>query len=162
METLRDSTDAKEWQEAVKGVLLQELQERATLQSEALGPTMQTLHAAVELFQNNKDMVPGTKQFDPELARRFAEFAEPYIVREDGKHRGYSIPVQPLVERIRAQLVKERSAKPAAPAPAAPPAPVRKPADPPQAAIQSKAGQGAEDNDFSTLFGTIGMPDFRI
>ena len=34
--------------------------------------------------------------------------------------------------------------------------------EPPQAGIPSKAGSGAEKEDFSTLFGTIGLPNLQI
>ena len=45
---------------------------------------MRTLHASIELFQKNADMVPGTRQFDKELADRVTKFAKPYEVRVEG------------------------------------------------------------------------------
>ena len=36
------------------------------------------------------------------------------------------------------------------------------PAEPPQAGIVSKAGNSTEKEDFSTLFGTIGLPNLTI
>lgn len=165
METLRDSDDAKEWQDAVKDVLISEIKDRAVRKAEEGGTDMQVVHASIELFQNNSDLIPGTKQFDTELANRFAALASPYEMRVDGKLYGYSIPPQPLINQLRSQLIAERSAAPAAAAPAAaaaaPAAPV-KVADPPQAGIPSKAGGGAEAEDFSALFGTLGLPGLRI
>jgi hypothetical protein len=163
MEKLRDSADAAEWQDAVKSLLVQEIKDRAVRKADDSGPTLQTLHAAVEIFQNNADLIPGTKQFDRELADRFAKFAKAYEHRVDGKLRGYTIPVQGLIDQMRTAIATERTARAAAPAaPAAPPPPPKPAADPPQAGIPSKAGAGAETEDFSTLFGTIGLPSLRI
>lgn len=165
METLRDANDAREWQEAVKSLLTEEVRERATTEMESNQDIINTVHASIELFANNKDLVPGTRQFDRALADRFANMAKPYELRVEGKLHGYTIPVQPLIEQLRAQLARERAA---APAPAAKPAQAaggrqRTPADPPQAGIPSKAGSaGGEEEDFSTLFGTLGLPNFRI
>ena len=55
-ETLRDSADAKDWQDAVKQILAAEVQERARAAAEEDGGMMRTLHDAIELFQNNADM----------------------------------------------------------------------------------------------------------
>jgi hypothetical protein len=173
-EVLRDSADAAEWQEAVKQVLTEEIRDRATRLIDDTTPDMVAIHQAVELFQNNADLVPGTKQFDKELADRFAAIAEPYTIRVDGKLRGYGIPTQPLIDQLRTQLVAERKARatpatPSAPA-AAPPqtaaAPAAAPRAPrveqPQAGIPAKAGESSDTEDFSTLFGTIGLPNLRI
>lgn len=169
METLRDASDAREWQEAVKMLLTDEVNERATKQLEENKGILDTVHAAIELFTSNKDLVPGTRQFDRQLADRFASMVKPYELRVEGKLHGYTIPVQPIIDQLRAQLVAER-AKTVAAAPEAASAPQRKagapqrpPADPPQAGIGSKAGSsGGEEEDFSTLFGTLGLPNLRI
>lgn len=169
METLRDASDAREWQEAVKVLLTEEVRERATRSMEENKGILDTVHASIELFTQNKDLVPGTRQFDRQLADRFAAMAKPYELRVEGKLHGYTIPVQPLIDSLRAQLVAERAKTPAAaPAPAsAPPGKAGGPktpaADPPQAGIGSKAGSSSSDaEDFSTLFGTLGLPNLRI
>ena len=165
METLEDVQDAREWQEALKTILVEEVQDRAERAMEENDGFLNTIHASIELFQNNLDLIPGTKNFDIELADRFAAMAEPYELLVDDKLQGYSIPVQPIIERLRDQLAKERAAKPAAVAaagsPPAPAAATRK-ADPPQAGIPSKAGNSSETEDFSVLFGTIGLPNLQI
>lgn len=168
METLRDSADAKEWQDAVRGLLGDEVRSRAAASMDENTGMLNTLHASIELFQKNVDLVPGTKGFDTELANRFATLAKPYELRDDaGKLNGYSIPVQPIIDNLRQQLVTERATRPAAPA-ATPPggagaaAPAAPAAEPPQAGIASKAGSSTEGEDFSTLFGTIGLPNFTI
>lgn len=175
METLRDVKDAENWQEAIKSLLVEEVQSRAQAAVETQTAFLETVNNSVKLFQDNPDLIPGTKQFDKELGDRFAALAKPYETRVEGKLMGYAIPVQPLIDSLRATLVTERSAKAATPAPAAaspaaagtgtpvvPPPP--KPEDLPQEGISSKAGSGGgeKEDDFSTLFGTIGLPDFKI
>ena len=177
MEVLRDSADAKDWQDAVKEQLALEVRDRAQRRLEDDRGTLDMIHGSIELFQNNSDLVPGTREFDRELADEFAQLVKPYEVRVDGKMHGYSVPVQPLVEQIRRQLVARRAAaSAAAPAPAAqaaqaaasrtqgaPPAlAAPPPAQGPQGGIPSKAGAASEEEDFSVLFGTIGLPALRI
>ena len=160
-ETLRDTDDAKEWQEAVKSILVDDIRSRASKMMDDNKDFLTTVHQSIELFQNNSDLIPGTKGFDKELADRFAAIAAPYAIRAEDKLQGYSIPVQPIIDQLRTQIKAERAAKPAAPA--APPATPKAPADPPQAGIPAKAGNSAESQeDFSTLFGTIGLPNLRI
>lgn len=166
METPRDVNDAREWQDAVKQLLTEEVRERATRSIEENKGILETVHQSIELFTQNKDLVPGTRQFDRQLADRFAAMAKPYELRVEGKLHGFSIPVQPLIDSLRAQLVAERAAAPqtaAAPAAAATGRAPAKPADPPQAGIGTKAGSSSEEaDDFSTLFGTLGLPNLRI
>lgn len=178
MEVLRDAEHAKQWQEAVKHLLVEEVRERTIKAVEGEREFLDTVHSSIKLFQDNHDLLPGTKTFDKELADRFAAMAKPYEVRVDGKLRGFGIPVQPLIDQIRAQLVSERAAKTAAGAPAAsstqatatagaPAAPAgggstatSPVVEPPQAGITSKAGNSDQQEDYSTLFGTI-SPELR-
>lgn len=163
-EVLRDSQDAKDWQDAIKKLLAGDIQERVERKMEEDAPMLQTLHSSIELFQNNSDLVPGTKQFDRELADRLMTLAKPYQVRTDGKLTGFSIPVQPLVEQVRSDLKVQRAQQKQAQPPAQPkqPAPQKR-QQAPQAGIRSKAGESAEQaEDFSALFGTIGLPTLRI
>lgn len=175
METLRDSQDAKDWQEAVKQELSKEVGDRVSRKVDDQRPLMETLHNSVELFRNNPDLIPNTRQFDRELADKFAELVKPYELRVDGKLQGYTIPVQPFVTQLRQQLTAGRAAPPAAPA--APTVQQQRAQqqqrndvgqfaadeDAPQAGIPSRAGQSSDsEEDFSTLFGTIGLPTLRI
>lgn len=155
METLKDSADAREWQEAVKGLLAQEVHDRASRLAEGDGSKLEVLQASVELFSKNSDLIPGSKQFNRALADEFATIVKPYEVRENGKLQGFSIPVQPIVDLLR----KQQSAPAAAPAAAVPP-PAASPG--PQAGIASKAGAGDTADDYSVLFGTLGLPNLRI
>jgi hypothetical protein len=159
METLRSSEDAKEWQEAVRSLLVEEIRSGAQSRIEESSGYLETVHASIDLFKNNPDLIPGTKGFNRALADQFAGMMKPYEVRVEGKLQGYSIPVQPIVESLRKQLAA--TAAPAPPAPAAVPATPPSP-EPPQAGIPSKAGASSEKEDFSTLFGTIGLPNLQI
>ena len=116
METLRTSEDAREWQDAIKDLLSDEIRERAEQISEEDAANQSILHQSIELFQNNADLVPNTSKFDKELADSVAKFAKPYEVRADGKLMGYSIPLQALIDQERQVLKERRAAKPAAPA----------------------------------------------
>lgn len=167
-ETLRDVADAREWQDALKQVLVEDVQGRVSKVMDEQRGFIDTVHASIDLFKNNIDLVPGTKDFDVDLANRFSDIAEPYELRVEGKLQGYSLPVQPLIDKLRTQLVAERTAAaaPAAPAtpgtPATPAAPAA-PAEPPQAAIPNKAGNsGEQGEDFSTLWGTLGLPNITL
>lgn len=159
MEILRSTEDAREWQEAVKSILVQEITESAQTKLEEGRDFIETIHASIDLFKNNPDLIPGTKGFNRALADEFAQMATPYEIRHEGKLQGYSIPVQPLIERIRTQLKSRQAA--ATPAATPPMQPKPKP-DPPQAGITTKAGNSSEREDFSTLFGTIGLPNLQI
>lgn len=162
-EVLKDAADAREWQDAVKTILQQEVRSRASVKLDENKDFLTTLHASIDLFKNNPDLIPNTKEFDVELANTFAKFAEPYELRVDGKLQGYSVPVQPLIDRIREQVSQARSAAAPAATPPAAGAAAAAPADPPQAGVPSKAGASGEpSDDFTTLFGTLGMPNLRI
>lgn len=161
METLRDSQDAADWQGAVKQLLSNELRDRVSRRADADRQTMDVLHSSIGLFQNNNDLVPGTRQFNRVLADRFGEIAKPYELRVDGKLQGWSIPVQPLIDQLRKQLAEQAKQQP--PAPPAPAAPVQAPApkdDPPQRGLPSRAGASTEEEDYSVFFGTLG-PQYR-
>lgn len=165
METLQSSDDAREWQEAVKSILVPEIKARAQTKLDASRDYLETLHSSVDLFLKNRDLIPGTPRFNQPLADAFAEMAQPYELRVDGKLRGYSIPVQPLIDSLRKQLAVAPSqpSAPQAPAGGSAPGPSTPPVDPPQAGIPSKAGATAgQAEDFSTLFGTIGLPNLKI
>jgi hypothetical protein len=166
MERLKDSDDAREWQEAVRGLLVQEIRDEAQKKLDESRTYLETLHASIDLFKNNPDLIPGTKTFNKALADEFAKIAAPYEVRQDGKLQGYSVPVQPIIEALRTkQSAASATVEPAgSPVPATPPGAGQHPptADPPQAGIPSKAGSSAEKEDFSTLFGTIGLPHLQI
>ena len=165
METLRDAADAREWQDAVKQMLKNEILTRAEKQLDENRGFMDTVHASIEIFTANKDLIPGAKEFNANLAKEFVEFAKPYEVRVDGKLHGYTIQVQPIIDRLRKSLQAAPAAPAAAPAASGTPAARQAapaPAEQPQAGIPSQAPQGGEGGDFSTLFGTLGLPGLKF
>lgn len=180
METLRDAADAREWQESIKKQLYKEVQDRASRKVEDVRPMMEQLHNTVALFRDNADVVPGSKQFDKELADAFATLAKPYEIRVNEKLSGWSIPVAGLLTQVREQLKTRRAAAAPSAAPAVPATPsaqqqraaeqARNPQgqfhndDAPQATITSKAGNSSVDatEDFSVLFGTLGLSNLKI
>lgn len=155
-ERLRDSADAKEWQEAVKQLLVDEVARRTEQKQDETKGVFSTIHASIDLFRNNADMVPGGRQFDQELVERFFGMAKDYELRSNGKLIGFSVPVQPIINQLRSQLASERAAKssesPAAPAAKAPhhsseQARTSEGQWAPQAGISSKAGTSAHVDD---------------
>lgn len=155
MERLKDSQDAADWQAAMKQILVDEVASRVEAEKDSMRDVFTTVHSSIELFQNNTDLIPGAKQFDRELADAFVAAVKDYELRTNGKLIGYSVPVQPIVNAIRAQLVARRAITTAAPAaPAAQPTAQQQRAaeqartptgqfDGPQAGIRSQAGASA-------------------
>jgi hypothetical protein len=174
METLRDVADVESYQDAVRKTLGKVVQEQISRNQDDTRGTMEMLTRSAELFQNNPDLIPGTKTFDKELADQFVAMAKDFEVELDGKVIGYSVPVQSFITNIRTRLVAQRAAAAAAQPSAQqqqaanqPRTPAGQfttpPANQPQAAIPNKAaGGGAQGEDLSTLFGTLGNPDFTI
>lgn len=156
METLRDAEDARQWQEAIKQILASELESRVLSKQEELKDSYSTVHASIDLFRNNADLIPGTKQFDPELANEFVAMVKDFEVRSNDRLIGFSVPVQPIINQLRSKLVASRAA---AEAPQAPPTPQQQRAseqarsqetgrwEAPQGGISSKAGSSVETND---------------
>lgn len=156
-DTLRDAADARDWQEAVAQALNLEVESKVSARQEELSNVYSTVHASIDLFRNNADLVPGTKQFDKDLAEAFVTSAKDYEIRSGGKLIGYSIPVQPIINALRSQIVARRSAAaaPTAAQPAATAQQQRAAEQPrtetgqwsPQAGIRSSAGQSGGGDD---------------
>lgn len=154
-EKLRDTADAKDWQDAVKRLLAQEVESRALAKADELKDVFTTVHSSIDLFRNNVDLIPGTKQFDKQLADQFAALAKEYELRSDGKLIGYSVPVQPMINQLRSQLAAQKAATASAAAAATSkqqqaaqqPRTATGQFDGPQAGITSKAGQSSSGSD---------------
>ena len=144
-ETLRDSADARDWQEAVKQLLLEEVTSRVETRKDGMRDVFTTVHASIDLFRNNTDLIPRTKEFNQPLADAVAEQVKDYELRSGGKLIGYSVPIQPIINAVRAQLAAQQAAVPVVPA--APVVQQQRDAqgrwDAPQAGLSSKAGQSA-------------------
>jgi len=169
---LRDSNEAREYQETLSGLLDDEVNDLVAQKTEGVRPMMSVIQESVLMFQNNQDLVPNTKQYDPELAKRFTDIAKAYELRVNGKLYGYQVNVQPLINSLRSQIVTERTKNGAAPAPAASAAPAgqQQPRnqqgqfEAPQAGISSKSAMSGEggDDDFSVFWAAAGMPNVNI
>ena len=171
-EILRDSNDAKDWQDGLRHMIALQVSQRAAGYAEESKPLISTIQSSVELFRRNPDIVPGTKEFDPELATRFINMAKSYEHREGDKMFGYRVDVQPLVANIREQLKTERAARPAQPSTQT--ARQTQAAnqsrdqgtgrfDAPQAGIPSRAGMSGEDaEDFTAFWSTLNRSDMNF
>lgn len=155
---LRTAEEVAQWQEAVKVILQRELEASVEAKQQESAEVLDVIHASIELFRDNPDLVPGSKSYNKELASRFVKLAEPYALKLNGKLAGYSIPVQGLVNQVRAQV------KAGATAPAAtPPAKKAAPAHRPQAGVPSKAGKSGEgEEDFTPMWNALGITDVPI
>lgn len=155
-EVLRDAEDARQWQEAVKQLLVQDIERRVETKREDLKEAYATVHSSIDMFRNNADLVPGTKQFDKDLANEFVAMVKDFEIRNNGKLIGYSVPVQPIINQLRSKLVSSRAAA-ATPPPAPSAQQQRAAAQPrsedtgrwegPQVGITSKAGSSVEGDD---------------
>ena len=155
METLRDAEDARQWQEAIKQILASELESRVQSKQEELKDAYSTVHASIDLFRNNADLIPGTKQFDPELANEFVTMVKDFEVRSNDRLIGFSVPVQPIINQLRSKLVASRAAAAAPPSESPQQQRASEQArsqetgrwEAPQGGISSKAGSSVETND---------------
>jgi len=168
---LRDSTEAKEYQETLAGLLQDEVDDLVAQKIDGVRPMMNVIQESILMFQNNQDLIPGTKQYDPELAKRFTDIAKSYELRVNDKLMGYQVNVQPLINSLRSDLIATRAVagaqQPAAPAAAAAapqPRAQNGQFEAPQAGIPSKAGLSGEagEDDYSTFWSAAGMPNVNI
>lgn len=159
--TLRTSEEIKDWQEAVKVIMQRELEASIEAKRTESAEVLDVVHASIELFRDNPDIVPGSKSYNKALASRFIKLAEPYALKMNGKLTGFSIPMQGLLNQVRAQ-VKAEAAAPAGTTPPAKKA-AAAPGAKPQAGIPSTAGtSGGDAEDFSAMWGALGIDTVPI
>lgn len=155
---LRSAEEVAQWQGAVTTILQRELAASVAQSQQESNEILDVVQSSIQMFQDNPDLVPGSPSYNKALASEFVRIAEPYALKLDGKLTGYSIPVQGLIDRVRAQVA-------AAPAAAPPATPAAKKAPPakPQAGIPSVAGSsgdGAED--YSPMWAALGIQNMPI
>jgi len=163
-QVLRTAQEAKDWQDAVRHILGTQVNSRTEALLNDARPILSVVQDSISLFRSNKDLVPGTKEYNPELARRFIKIAKPYLYEAEGKALGFRVDVQPLVDSIREDLGTQ------APTPTARQEQVAGQArtpegkfDAPQAGIPSRSGNsGVEEEDFGAFWGTVHMPNMNI
>lgn len=154
--TFRTSQEVADYQEAVKTILQRELEKSVEQHRASSDEVLEVVHASIELFQNNPDIVPGSKGYNKQLASEFVKIAEPYALKLNGKLTGYSIPVQGLLDQVRARV----KAAPAAAAAPAKKAAAKKaaPGARPQAGIPSRAGaSGDSADDYTPMWKALGV-----
>ena len=171
---LRDTTEARDWQEATAQMLKEEADSLVRERMKDVQPVMGVIQDSVQLFQSNPDLIPRGQQYDKELADRVMEIGKAYEYKVNGKTIGYHTNMQPIINSIRADLAKSRGAAGAT-------AQQRQEqqrqqaagqlrteggqfaVDGPQADIASKASMsGEEGEDYSTLFSAMGLPSSLI
>lgn len=167
---LRDSSEARDWQEATAQVFQKQAESMVAAREKDIQPIMGVIQDSIMLFQNNPDLIPNTKQYDKELADQVMEIGKAYEYRVGDKLIGYHTNMQPIINSIRATLAKGRPA--GAAAATARTEQQRQQAagqprteggqftvDGPQAGITSKAGMnGEEGEDYSTYIAAMGLP----
>lgn len=165
---LNSSAEAAQYQRDLKAIFDREITRRAQQKADDVRPMASVIQESFLLFENNPDMIPGVKGFDPELARRVMSIAETYAVKVGGKLIGFqNVQMQPLINTIRAELSKERGANGVTAqqqkAEAQRAAAEKQERDDagkfiPQAGVLSKAGnQGEAADDYSAFWGASGV-----
>ena len=155
-ETLRDERDALSWQEATKTVIQREVNRRASALADNAKPVLTTVQRSLDVFRMNKDLVPGTKEYNPELARRFMSMTKSFQHEEKGTVLGWRVEVQGLIDQLRTDLATS--------APVATPRQEQAAAQPreeatgrfegPQAGLLSQQGSGktSTEDDYSAFW----------
>lgn len=158
--TPRTAEEVREWQEAVKVILGRELEASVAEKQAESAEVLDVVHSSIELLRDNPDIVPGSKSYNKELAKRFIKLAEPYALKMNDKLTGFSIPMQGLLNQVRAQVQAETKAGAAG---GTPPAKKAAPAAKPQAGIPSAAGtSGDAAEDYSAMWGALGIKNAPI
>jgi hypothetical protein len=153
---LRSAAEVEQWQGAVKTILQRQLEADVLEKQQESSEILDVVHASIQLFQDNPDLIPGSRSYDKELASQFVKLAEPYALKMNGKLTGYSIPVQGLVDKVRAQVNAKQPAS-------TPPAKKAAPGHKPQGGIPSKAGASGEGEvDYSPMWGALGIKNVPI
>lgn len=171
---LRDTAEARDWQDATKGLIEAEIAAGIRRKTDEVKPMMSVIQDSILMLQNNSDLIPGTKEYDPELATQFTDVAKAYELRVGDKLYGYQVNVQPLINSLRERLATQRGASGEQTAQARREAQQRQAQeqarnpqgqfDSPQAGLSSKAnvsGDSAGD-DFSGFWSGVGMPNLSI
>lgn len=172
---LKDSGEAKEYQEATKSLIEREIKAKVDAKMQDAKPMASVLQDSVLMFQNNPDLIPNTKQYDKELADAVVEAGKSYELRVKDKLYGYQVPMQPIINQLRSLLEKQRGASGVTAAQAREAAAARaaqqtrnnhgqfQGGDGPQAGIASKAGLsgvGGSDDNYDQFWSGVGMPGF--
>ena len=171
---LRDTEEASQYQASLKHVFDSEVKKIVTAKENDVKPIMSVVQDSIQLFENNKDLYPGTAEFDKDLADRFAKVAKSFEVIVNGKLYGWQGNMQPLINELRSELATRRGAagvtqqQPQQPSArqqqaATQPRQDNGQFDGPQASIASKAGMSGtpDDDDWGTFWDATGFGQSR-
>ena len=167
MTKILDTQMARDWQQTVASIIEEEVNDKVQQKIDTVRPMTSVIQESALLFQNNPDLIIGTKGFDSELAERFTRLAQAYEVKTAKGVIGYGVNVQPLINELRSGLSKERGASGARAedrvvaqraAAAAQPRTESGKFDSPQAGISSKSGMsGDPGDDYSAFWSATGL-----
>ena len=110
-----DTQMARDWQEAVAGLVEADIDDLVKNKTQEVQSMVSVIQESVQMYQNNPDLIVGTKGFDRELAERFVRLAKSYEVKTPNGVIGYAVNVQPLINELRAQVTRERAQAPTTP-----------------------------------------------
>lgn len=174
----RDTEEAKNYLEATQKLIDRGIAAKVQQKTDEARPVVSMLQESALMFSNNPELIPGTAQYDPELAKLFTDSAKPYERRVGGKLYGYAVPVQPLINSLRQVLANQRGATGEQSAQARREAAARQAAnqprgtdgtfqtvDGPQAGLTSTAamsGKPSGDEDYSPFWDALGMGKFNM
>ena len=166
---LLTSDDAARYQRDLVGLVEAEVRDKIKVMRQDSQPMRTVIAESFLMFENNPDLIPGTKDFDPELAALVVEQLKSYELKTPKGVIGYQdVNVQPLINSIRATLAKGRGASGATAAARQAAARAAAAAQPreedgkfsaPQGGVLSKANMsgGDDSEDFSAFWSASGV-----
>lgn len=107
---IRDGQQARDYIEGASKLIERGVEDLVGTKNRELQPLRSVIQESFLLFQNNPDIVEGSKTFDKELATRFASMAQSFAFIHNGQTIGYQGNVQPMLNELRTNLAKERGA----------------------------------------------------
>lgn len=144
MSKIRDEESAVAWQREHQQLLEQTFQELREDYMREHSTERVAVNNALELFSANPDLIPGTTDFNKDLAEGVMKYASKFIVKdENGRAIGFTVSVNNLISYARQELQKRASTS-AAPAPVVP-------EDPPQVGVGTRQGATSASDDAAEL-----------
>jgi hypothetical protein len=106
--TLRDSSEAKAYQESLAKLVKAEIDDVVKQKTDQIRPLMSVTQESALLLQSNPDLIPDTDKYDPELAALVYEVGKSYELKVNDKVIGFQVPMQPIINKLRGDLEKSR------------------------------------------------------
>jgi hypothetical protein len=108
--TITDTQAGRDYQAALAKLVEAEIADAASQKENEVRPMLSTVQESFLMFQNNPDLIPNTDTFDYDLAVAVADIGKSYEVKVNGKVIGYDANMQPIINKLRADISKERGA----------------------------------------------------